>query len=26
VLETQLSYLRAIGAIGPSAGPDEPPG
>jgi hypothetical protein len=23
VVETQLSYLRAIGAIGPPAGPDE---
>ena len=24
VLETQLSYLRTIGAIGPAAGPDSP--
>ena len=23
VLETQLSYLRTIGAIGPAAGPDR---
>jgi len=26
VVETQLGYLRAIGAIGPPAGPDERPG
>jgi hypothetical protein len=24
VIETQLAYLRAIGAVGPMAGPDEP--
>jgi hypothetical protein len=25
VVETQLAYLREIGAVGPVAGPDEPP-
>jgi hypothetical protein len=25
VVETQLSYLRAVGAIGPPAEPDETP-
>ena len=25
VLETQLAYLRAIGAVGPAGGPDVPP-
>jgi hypothetical protein len=25
VIDTQLSYLRAIGAVGPAAGPDVDP-
>ena len=25
VIETQLAYLREIGAVGPPVGPDEPP-